>query len=85
MNFISNGMPKKTSANSHHNYIPKLPSRSKNLLLIPIHREAQKIKGSRKDWRLRIGDYRVLYEINNVIKTITIMRIKHRREVYRDL
>jgi mRNA interferase RelE/StbE len=57
----------------------------KELASDPHPQGSTKIKGSRKDWRLRIGDYRVLYEINNVIKTITIMRIKHRREVYRDL
>jgi len=51
----------------------------------PHPRESKKIKGSLKDWRLRIGDYRVLYEIDNVTKKITIMRVKHRREAYRDL
>lgn len=35
--------------------------------------------------RIRIGDYRVIYEINSKSKTITILRAKHRKEVYRDL
>lgn len=46
---------------------------------------SRKISGSRKDWRLRVGDYRVLYEIDSRAKTVTIMRIKHRKEIYRDL
>jgi mRNA interferase RelE/StbE len=46
---------------------------------------SKKIKGSQSDWRLRIGNYRVLYEINNATKTIIIMRVKHRREAYRNL
>lgn len=34
-------------------------------------------------YRIRIGDYRVLYRIEDVSKEIFIYRIKHRREVYR--
>ena len=46
---------------------------------------SKKIAGSQNDWRLRIGVYRVLYEIDTKTKTIKIMRDKHRREAYRDL
>jgi len=34
-------------------------------------------------YRLRTGDYRILYRIDDKIKTVYIYRIKHRREVYR--
>jgi len=57
----------------------------KELAANPHPPGSRKISGSRKDWRLRVGDYRVLYEIDSRAKTITVMRIKHRREVYRDL
>ena len=46
---------------------------------------SKKIAGSQNDWRLRIGVYRVLYEIDTKTKTVKIMRVKHRREAYRDL
>jgi len=42
-----------------------------------------KITGSKNDWRIRIGDYRVIYEIDNKKKVVRIMRVRHRREVYR--
>jgi mRNA interferase RelE/StbE len=45
---------------------------------------SRKLAGSQNDWRIRIGDYRVLYEIDAKAQTIKIMRVKHRREVYRD-
>jgi len=45
---------------------------------------SRKLSGSQNDWRIRIGDYRVLYEIDTKAQTIKIMRVKHRREVYRD-
>lgn len=42
----------------------------------------RKLTGSKNDWRIRIGDYRVLYEIDDKGKVILIMRVRHRREVY---
>lgn len=35
--------------------------------------------------RLRIGDYRVVYVIQDELILVTVVRIAHRREVYRDL
>ena len=43
----------------------------------------RKITGSKNDWRIRIGDYRIIYEIDEKAKAVRIMRIRHRREVYR--
>lgn len=42
----------------------------------------KKLKGNRDEWRIRIGDYRVLYSINDDIVTIEIVRIGHREDVY---
>jgi mRNA interferase RelE/StbE len=42
-----------------------------------------KITGSKNDWRIRIGDYRVIYEIDEKGKTVKVMRVRHRKEVYR--
>jgi mRNA interferase RelE/StbE len=35
--------------------------------------------------RLRIGDYRVVYVVQDDLVLVTVVRIAHRREVYRDL
>jgi mRNA interferase RelE/StbE len=37
----------------------------------------------RDGWRIRVGDYRVIYEIDDEQKTVTILHIGHRRDVYR--
>ncbi len=37
----------------------------------------------REGWRIREGDYRVIYEIEDGSKTVTVLRVRHRREVYR--
>jgi mRNA interferase RelE/StbE len=44
-----------------------------------------KLKGSRNLYRFRHGDYRVVYSIDNDVIVVTIIRIGHRREVYRQL
>lgn len=37
----------------------------------------------RDGWRIRAGDYRVLYEIDDRNQVVTILHIGHRRDVYR--
>lgn len=41
-----------------------------------------KLSGS-QSWRVRIGDYRVIYDINDKSRAIDVLHIGHRREVYR--
>lgn len=44
---------------------------------------SRKITGSESDWRIRIGDYRVIYGIDDDAQIVRVMRVRHRREVYR--
>ena len=37
----------------------------------------------RAGWRMRVGDYRVIYEIDDAQHTVTILHVGHRRDVYR--
>lgn len=39
--------------------------------------------GFDKLFRIRMGDYRIVYAVEHQIITITIVRIKHRKEVYK--
>ena len=43
---------------------------------------AQKLQGH-DGYRIRIGDYRVLYLIDDGVKTVELLAVGHRREVYR--
>jgi mRNA interferase RelE/StbE len=36
----------------------------------------------REGWRIRSGDYRIIYEIDDAQKKITVLHIGHRRDVY---
>lgn len=42
-----------------------------------------KLIGSANLWRVRVGDYRVLFEIDDPAKTVLVLRLAHRRDVYR--
>jgi mRNA interferase RelE/StbE len=45
---------------------------------------AIKLKGSEREYRIRIGDYRVRYEIDDASQTLRLLQCKHRREIYKD-
>lgn len=44
----------------------------------------KKLSGSESRYRIRSGEYRVVYEIRDNLLLILVVRIGHRREVYRD-
>jgi mRNA interferase RelE/StbE len=43
----------------------------------------RKLVGGKNDWRIRVGDYRVIYEIAGAIRVVRVNRVRHRSEVYR--
>ncbi len=51
----------------------------------PVPHQAIKLMGVAATYRLRIGDYRIIYQVDKKSKTIVIHHIRHRREVYRGL
>ena len=42
----------------------------------------KKLKGSKDHYRIRIGDYRVVYILDDSARVATITRVAHRRDVY---
>ena len=42
----------------------------------------KKLKGYKDQWRMRVGDWRVLYIIDDETKLVSETRLAHRREVY---
>ncbi|MGH7966644.1 MAG: type II toxin-antitoxin system RelE family toxin [Candidatus Binatia bacterium] len=43
----------------------------------------EKLKGENNAYRLRVGDYRILYEVYDKVLLVLVVKIGHRREVYR--
>jgi mRNA interferase RelE/StbE len=48
----------------------------------PFPRGTKKLKGS-DGFRIRVGDYRILYRVNSASHLVTVGAIKHRKEAYR--
>jgi mRNA interferase RelE/StbE len=44
---------------------------------------AVKLRGADHVWRVRVGNYRILYQVDDDRLVILVIRIAHRREVYR--
>jgi mRNA interferase RelE/StbE len=44
---------------------------------------AVRLVGQEDTWRLRVGDWRVIYEIDRERDAATVLRVVHRREAYR--
>ncbi len=43
----------------------------------------KKLKGTYEDlWRIRVGDYRIVYSVADKVEIIDIRRVRHRRDVY---
>ncbi len=49
----------------------------------PFPHGTQKLRGTEHQYRLRVGDYRILYTLDAAAQLVTIYRVKHGREAYR--
>jgi mRNA interferase RelE/StbE len=43
----------------------------------------RKLHGSDNGFRIRVGDYRIVYTVDDAVLVVAIERVRHRREVYR--
>ena len=58
--------------------VPKIEKLTEN----PRPAGTRKLRGYTDIWRIRVGDYRIVYIIDGENRTVTITRIAHRRDVY---
>jgi mRNA interferase RelE/StbE len=63
--------------------VGRIVLRIERLAASPRPPGCKKLKGGECEWRIRVGGYRVVYEIDDAAKTVDVTRIAHRREVYR--
>jgi mRNA interferase RelE/StbE len=56
----------------------------RNLGNNPLPSGSIKMKGTQGNvWRIRVGDYRIIYEIDKTVKVVEVFKISHRKDVYR--
>jgi len=65
--------------------VSRVMKRIERLKTDPFPRQAIKLLGTERLYRIRVGDYRIVYEVDTQAKEITIHYVRHRREVYRAL
>ena len=46
--------------------------------------DLKKLQGRNDEWRMRVGDWRVRLNLNYSDNILTVLRVRHRREVYRE-
>jgi mRNA interferase RelE/StbE len=69
--------------------LANLPSDARNRISTAIRALAdnprpvgcRKLTG-RQEWRIRIGDYRALYDIDDEQQSVTVFHVGHRRDIY---
>jgi mRNA interferase RelE/StbE len=64
-------------------FIPKIIEVVESLAINPFPIGTKKLAGSEGIFRIRVGDYRVIYEILKTELIIQIIRVRHRKDVYR--
>ena len=52
------------------------------LAAFPRPTGCKKLRGYKDLWRIRIGEYRVIYRIDDTARTVMITHVAHRRDVY---
>jgi mRNA interferase RelE/StbE len=62
--------------------VARILTRVENLGVNPRPAGCKKLKGGDNEWRVRVGDYRVVYTVNDPHLRVEVTRIRHRSEVY---
>lgn len=64
-------------------WIPKILTTIESLESEPRPAGYKKLAGSDHTYRIRIGDFRVIYDVHDDTLIILVVRIRHRRDAYR--
>lgn len=73
---------RKELENLSDSLIARLVPKINSLAADPRPSGCRKLHGYKDVWRIRVGDYRVVYIIDDDRKIVSITRVAHRREVY---
>lgn len=62
--------------------VARIAPRLETLASDPRPPGCRKLQGGNREWRIRVGDYRVVYTIDDAKLLVEVTRIRHRSEVY---
>ena len=64
-------------------HIPRLIEAIEPLSKDPFPVQHRKLYGTNISYRIRVGDYRIVYQIDSKKRLITVYHIRHRKDIYR--
>jgi mRNA interferase RelE/StbE len=67
----------------HPSIVRRLMQRIEALATIPRPSGVARLQGHKNLWRIRIGDYRVIYSIDDAARNIDVSVVRHRSDAYR--
>ena len=68
-----------------NNVLRRIVRKIDDLAKNPRPSGVRKIIGSEIDFRIRVGDYRIIYQVNDDEKIVEIRGVGHRKDIYRKL
>ena len=63
--------------------VPRIIKAVEPLADNPFPPQHRKLIGSERDYRIRVGDYRVVYQVDTKAKVVTVCHVRHRKDAYR--
>lgn len=66
-------------------HIPKIIEAVESLATDPFPSQSRKLRDVEKSYRIRVGNYRVVYQVDVEEGIVTIYHIRHRKDIYRQL
>jgi len=63
-------------------HITKIVKAIEGLIITPFPKQSRKLRGAERAYRLRVGDYRVIYEVDTKTKNIIVYHVRHRKRAY---
>jgi mRNA interferase RelE/StbE len=63
--------------------VPRITKAVESLVDNPFPSQHRKLRGSERDYRIRVGDYRAIYQVDIKTKIVIIYHVCHRKEAYR--
>jgi mRNA interferase RelE/StbE len=65
------------------NVLSRVVRKVESLGQTPRPAGCKKLKGYKDQWRVRVGDWRVVYIVDDKTRLVSVTRVAHRREVYK--
>ena len=65
-------------------FLKKIEEAIQKLSENPFSPESKKIQGYTDYYRIRVGMYRIIYRVEKKIEIVTIIKVGHRKEIYRN-